>query len=318
MDGRASVSTGMRQEVCPSRAAGPRATIRPAMQPLVEHRMQVAGFGTRALELEGDGPPLVLLHGFADSADSWRLVLDRLARRGRRAIALDLPGYATADPLHPKGAVLPQLDAFARAALEHVADEAGEPAVLMGNSLGGCVALRAGQDPEAPLRAVVPVAPAGFDHPAWFRLIEAQPLLRAVLAAPVPVPSTVVRAVVGEAYRQLAFARPRAVAGEVVASFTAHHATRAMLAGHLASGRRLLPEIGGGICFELERITVPVHLVWGSRDRMVAHRGSRHLLEALPDTTYELLDGVGHCPQVEAPGRLLDSVERFLAAAPAV
>jgi hypothetical protein len=37
-------------------------------EPLVEHRLELAGFETRALELEGGGPPLVLLHGFADSA----------------------------------------------------------------------------------------------------------------------------------------------------------------------------------------------------------------------------------------------------------
>ncbi|MBA3326947.1 MAG: alpha/beta hydrolase, partial [Solirubrobacterales bacterium] len=59
------------------------------MQPLFEHRLEIAGFRTHALELEGDGPPLLLLHGFADSADTWRLALDRLGRRDRRALALD-------------------------------------------------------------------------------------------------------------------------------------------------------------------------------------------------------------------------------------
>ncbi|HEY6779990.1 MAG TPA: alpha/beta fold hydrolase, partial [Thermoleophilaceae bacterium] len=68
------------------------------MQPLFEHRITLAGYETRALELEGDGPPLLLLHGWADSADTWRLVLDRLARLERRALALDLPGFGTADP----------------------------------------------------------------------------------------------------------------------------------------------------------------------------------------------------------------------------
>jgi hypothetical protein len=37
-----------------------------------------------------------------------------------------------------------------------------------------------------PLAAVVPVAPAGFDMPVWFRIIEADPFLRALPAAPVP------------------------------------------------------------------------------------------------------------------------------------
>ena len=54
------------------------------MQPLFEYREAFAGYDTRVLELEGSGPPIVLLHGYADSADTWRLVLDRLARHLRQ------------------------------------------------------------------------------------------------------------------------------------------------------------------------------------------------------------------------------------------
>jgi pimeloyl-ACP methyl ester carboxylesterase len=41
------------------------------MQPLFEHRQELAGYDTRARELEGAGPPLLLFHGYADSADTW-------------------------------------------------------------------------------------------------------------------------------------------------------------------------------------------------------------------------------------------------------
>jgi len=280
-------------------------------EPLYEHRTELAGFRTRALELEGDGPPLLLLHGFADSADTWRLVLDLLARRGRRALALDLPGYGTADRLTGDVPVLEQYRAFAAAAVRRLADEHG-PVVLVGNSLGGAIALRAAEDADLPLAAVAPVAPAGFDMPVWFRLIEADPLLRALLAAPVPVPPVVVRAVVGQMYRTLAFAKPASLPNGVVRTFAGHHASRRRVLKLMANGRRLLPELTG--CFALERVEVPVLLVWGDRDRMVTHAGSRHLLEALPETTYELLDGVGHCPQLEAPERLVRALERFLAA----
>jgi pimeloyl-ACP methyl ester carboxylesterase len=37
---------------------------------------------------------------------------------------------------------------------------------------------------------------------------------------------------------------------------------------------------------------------------MVTHRGARLVTDALPDTTYELLEGIGHCPQVEAADRV--------------
>ena len=282
------------------------------MQPLIEHRVELAGFSTRALELEGDGPPLLLLHGFADSADTWRRVLDRLARQDRRALALDLPGFGAADRLTP-GPVLPQWDAFARAAIEHLADEAGAEVVLSGNSLGGCISLRAGEHAhELPLKGVVPVAPAGLDMPAWFAVIERDPLVRFVLSTPVPLPSRVLRPIVGEAYRQLAFAQPRKAAGEVVRAFTEHHRTKESVQSFLDTGRRLLPELNG--CFALDQVTCPVLLVWGDRDRMVTHRGARHVVEALPETTYELLEGVGHCPQVEAADRVTRLLTEFAAA----
>jgi pimeloyl-ACP methyl ester carboxylesterase len=46
---------------------------------------------------------------------------------------------------------------------------------------------------------------------------------------------------------------------------------------------------------------------------MVTHEGARHVLDSLPETTYALLDGVGHCPQVEAPERFVEALEAFTA-----
>jgi hypothetical protein len=67
------------------------------IQPLFEHRLTLAGYDTRVLELEGEGLPTVLFHGYADSADTWRQTLALLARRGRRAVAVDLPGFGAAE-----------------------------------------------------------------------------------------------------------------------------------------------------------------------------------------------------------------------------
>jgi len=122
------------------------------MEPLFEHRQEFAGYATRVLELEGSGPPLLLLHGYADSADTWRPVLAALGRAERRAIAVDLPGFGAADRLHRDQPILPQLDAFARAAAQY----AGARPVVAGNLLGGCVALRMGEDDA-------------LDPPAWRR-----------------------------------------------------------------------------------------------------------------------------------------------------
>jgi pimeloyl-ACP methyl ester carboxylesterase len=278
------------------------------MQPLFEHRRRFGGFETRVLELEGEGPPLVLLHGYADSADTWRHVLAALGRRDRRAVAVDLPGFAGADRLRD-GKVLPQLDRFVAA----VIDDAGREGdvVAAGNSLGGCLAMRAAQRERLPLAGVVPIAPAGLDMARWFALIERDPIVRTLLAIPAPLPEVVVREVVGRAYRTLGFHRGAEVDGSVIEAFTSHHRDRSTVRRYLDTGRRLLPELNDATCFDLARIRCPVRLVWGERDRMVSPRGAQRVAEALPDTEVVLLADVGHCPQVEAPERIVDLLCEF-------
>ncbi|MDX6649213.1 MAG: hypothetical protein QOJ97_1164 [Solirubrobacteraceae bacterium] len=278
------------------------------MQPLFEHRRRFGGFETRVLELEGEGPPLVLLHGYADSADTWRHVLAVLGRRDRRAVAVDLPGFATADRLRD-GRVLPQLDRFVAA----VVDDAGREGdvVAAGNSLGGCLAMRAAQRERLPLAGVVPIAPAGLDMARWFALIERDPIVRTLLSIPAPLPEVVVRQVVGRAYRTLGFHRGAEVDGSVVEAFTSHHRDRSTVRRYLDTGRRLLPELNDSTCFDLARIECPVRLVWGERDRMVSPRGAQRVAEELPDTEVVLLPDIGHCPQVEAPERIVDLLCEF-------
>jgi pimeloyl-ACP methyl ester carboxylesterase len=278
------------------------------MEPLIEHSTELAGHRTRVLELEGRAPGIVLLHGWGDSADTWRPLLAELALCGRRAIAVDLPGFGSATRLR-RGAILPQLDEFTTALVKEWG--AGEPVVIAGNSLGGCVALRlAEQADELRLAGVVPVAPAGLEMPGWFDVVERDPIIRRLLDIPIPVPGALVRSLVGGAYQQLAFSSPQAAQRQVVEAFASHHDSRQRAAALLDSGRRLLPELATAP-FDLAAVGCPVLLVWGTRDRMVPHTGARVVLDALPATRVELIEGCGHCPQLEATGALLELLLEF-------
>jgi pimeloyl-ACP methyl ester carboxylesterase len=280
------------------------------IQPLFEHRLNLAGYQTRALELEGDGVPILMFHGYADSADTWRLALDRLGRQGRRAIAVDLPGFGTADPLLDDP-ILPQLDQFAAAAVKYLAGRSREQVVLVGNSLGGCVALRLAERRGERLAGVVGVAPAGLEMSRMLHLVQRDPVLRTLLALPTPVPSAVLRTAVARLYARLVFASPAAIDPAVVSAFTWHHRHRASVAGYLATAHRLIPELREP--FHLDRITTRVLLVWGDRDRLVFPRGAEQVLDAVPGSRLVLLHGVGHCPQVEAPDRLVELMLEFSA-----
>ncbi|MEV4421473.1 alpha/beta hydrolase [Patulibacter sp. NPDC049589] len=280
-----------------------------------ERTALVAGFRTRLLEVGGSaapgtgGAPLLLLHGYSDSADTWRRVLALLADRGQRAVAIDLPGFGAADRLRPDE---PMLDQYVR--IVHAASTAlwgDEAPILVGNSMGGAVALRCAQEEPSPA-GVVPIGPAGFDHPAWFGVIEQQPLLRWALSDAMPVPSPVLRAATSRIYKQLAYGDPSRARREDTDAFASHFRSARDVRRLLATGRRLKNELVDP--FELHRIVCPVLLVWGERDRMVTCRGSRHLLAAIPDARYERLDGVGHCPQLEVPELVCDLLTGFRSA----
>ena len=278
------------------------------IQPLFEHRLELAGYGTRALELEGDGTPLLLFHGYADSADTWRLTLDRLGRRGRRALAIDLPGFGTADSLSGQ-AILPQLDEFAAAAADYVAGRPRAQVIAVGNSLGGCVSLRLAERRPESVSGVVAVAPAGLQMTRLLYLVQRDPVLRSLLALPAPVPGVVLRAAVARLYRGLAFADARAIDGAVIDAFTSHHTRRAVVAGYLEIARRLIGELREP--YELDRVMARVLVIWGDRDRLVFHRGAQRILDAVPGARLELLKGIGHCPQVEAPERFTELLLEF-------
>jgi pimeloyl-ACP methyl ester carboxylesterase len=279
------------------------------IQPLFEHRTTLAGYETRVLELEGDGPPVVFFHGYADSADTWRQALAILARRGRRAIALDLPGFGAADLLRP-GLILPQFDEFAVAAVRYLAGRRRRPVLVAGNSLGGCVALRLAERSSDRLAGVVAVAPAGFEMRRMLYLMEHDPVLHSLLAVPAPVPGLVMQAAVARLYRQLAFSSSSKVDPRVVSTFTRHLRRRSVAARYLETGHRMLPELREPFT-QLEQIGCPVLVVWGDRDRLVSRNGAKRILSAVPNSRLVLLETVGHCPQVEAPDRFAQLLLEF-------
>lgn len=283
-----------------------------AAQTITERPLRLGGIETRAVDLAGAGPPLLLLHGFADSADTWRPTMAALAGSGRAARAIDLAGFGTAESPGP-GELLRQWDRMvAEGVLALSAVHGGAEVFVVGNSLGGSLSIRAAQDPALPIAGVVPIAPAGLHMARWFPIIESERLIRLLRHSPVPIPEVIVRELVGRVYASLAFADPGAADPSYVASFTRHLSSVERAGAILDLGRRLLGELEDP--YDLGAIDCPLLLVWGERDRMVFTTGAERVLRTVPYSDIEVIEACGHCPQVEVPERLARMLLAFPAA----
>src|SRR5688500_5018863 len=119
--------------------------------------VRVDGLRTR-YRVDGTGDPVVLLHGIARTHADWTAQHELLSDRFR-VYSVDLAGFGGSDPL-PGRYSLQALADF----VERFLDAVGvtEPAHLVGNSLGGAVAMRVSvQSPER-VRTLALVNSAGF------------------------------------------------------------------------------------------------------------------------------------------------------------
>jgi pimeloyl-ACP methyl ester carboxylesterase len=276
----------------------------------LEEGVALGGIETRRLSVEGEGTPFLFIHGFADSADTWGPLLLELGSAGRAAAAIDLAGFGASTDLAPGRSLLEQWDAMVDHAISDLsAAHGGAPVYVAGNSLGGCLAMRAAEREELPVAGIVPIAPAGLDMARWFPVIEGQRLIRLLELSPLPIPEIVVREVVGRVYANLAFSSSGRANAEAIAAFTNHIPSVARGSAILDIGRRLLPELTSP--FRLERIDCPLLLVWGERDRMVYTTGAERVLRTVPYADIEIIPDCGHCPQVEVPGELARMLLEF-------
>ncbi|WP_068275771.1 alpha/beta fold hydrolase [Aldersonia kunmingensis] len=259
---------------------------------------------TRVLTVSGQGIPLVLLHGFLDSGATWLELLKISSAHGHAAIAVDLPGYGEADR-RPPGPILPELDAFA----DGIVARHG-PVVLMGNSLGAAVALRAAERHPDHVRAVVAVDEPTMTANAIARYVRIPaPLHPEIL---VRSPSRILRWGVARSMPLALYGRPRyRVPPDITDRWVRTLGNGARLRTVFREVRQLAVETEV-VCYRPDLIQCPVLIVHGSRDAIIPVRAGARLHKLLPGSEFHVMRGSGHCPQLDNPQGLYQLVTSFL------
>jgi pimeloyl-ACP methyl ester carboxylesterase len=239
----------------------------------------------------GAGPPLLLVHGLGSSANAFFRTLPALSRHFSQVFAVDLPGNGFS-PTPPAGPLPAR--ALIDLVLEFRRRVIGERVFLVGNSLGGGIALHAAvQEPDA-LRALGLVSPAGarlskerFD--ALLRSFhvtttaEARGLARKLFAKP-----PLAMLVFADELRKM-------VSTETVRRLVAE----------VSPDDAVAPEA-------LRALPMPTLLIWGQREQLLPYEAIDYFRAHLPPhAEVQEVRGFGHMPQLEHPREFVQRITAF-------
>jgi abhydrolase domain-containing protein 6 len=286
---RVEITVGRYQMRALERAMALAAGLRP-------RRLPVDDLDLAVLERRRPGIPVVLVHGFGGDKETWLLMAPRL--RGCPLVLLDLPGHGASTLVGRERASPAAMGETLVAAL----DALGHDQVhLCGNSMGGGIALWvARHHPRrvASLTLVASVAPELAESELTRALARGENLL---------IPGTED----ADRFVKLVTEKPPRVP----------RAIKRYVAARRAAARPVLEELFRGWAFaaperglplDLEAIAQPTLIIHGAKDRIIAVDTARKVVQRLPRARLEILDGIGHVPQLEAPGRVARLIHRHL------
>lgn len=258
---------------------------------------QVEGARVRYLDV-GQGPPVVLLHGFASSLENWALVIPMLAKT-HRVIALDLKGFGWTD--RPNADYSPQAQA---ALVKALLDERGVgPAAIVAHSWGSSVALAfalAYPDRVTKL-ALYDAWVYESQLPSMFQLSRAKGLGEALFA--------LFYSERADERITLGFYDPELVTQQLVDDVELAFARPGTKAAALATVRGMeFSKVEGAY----STITAPTLLLWGREDVVTPPSIGERLVRQLPNARLVVYPRCGHFPMLEAVNDSTRELWRFL------
>ncbi|MGH7333827.1 MAG: alpha/beta fold hydrolase [Candidatus Rokuibacteriota bacterium] len=262
--------------------------------------------------VEGEGPPVVLLHGLGGFGESWRHNIPTLARRAQ-VFALDLPGYGRS--AKPRGSY--DLGFFARAVLGFMETLGLGQVSLVGHSLGGAVAVTCALTHPSRverlclLGALVP----GFAYPlSWIYRTLTVPGVGEALA--LFGNARVYKAALARCFHKPETSEVGFLVEFAYAARTGPESRAAYLAT-LRHVRRDFVDRAAAYRRALLTLDAPVLLIHGHEDRVVPAAHVASAAETLPRATTRWLDACGHFPQIERAAVVNTWMADFLSGRPA-
>ncbi|MGZ6371732.1 MAG: alpha/beta fold hydrolase [Bdellovibrionota bacterium] len=264
-------------------------------------RMSVMGVRINYVESReppraGGKPVVVLLHGIGANLSHWHRLMVWIRKAGYPVMALDLPGHGWSSE-YP-GLLSPP--ALHKILAEFLARwGVGKSYVLIGNSLGGALAMRFALDHPHAARGLMAISPAvGFEtSESWERFKD--------------------RLKLGTLAEAMTFVRRLYHRPPWYLPLVARFALQALNRGAVKQILEQTTLEDFQIQADSTHYRLPTLLIWGKSESLFEPANLASLRRSLPSSVViEEPEGVGHCPQLDRPKWLLRRILAFCAALP--
>ncbi len=274
------------------------------------------------IDFGGEGKAMLMVHGLGGNALNWMAVGPELAKR-YHAIAIDLAGFGQT-PLYRRSATV-----GANAELVHrfIEKVIGDPVALMGNSMGGHMAILVAADhPDSVTECILvdPAVPIPFAH-----VRTPSPAILGVAAA-LSIPGLAdvffdrrLRQLGPERIVEQSLALVSADPSRVDPKVVEAHVQLTRERGSLGpQNSRAFLQASRSIALRMadprfwsrvKRVMAPTLVIHGSLDQVIPLAAARELVRRRPDWTLRVLEGVGHVPMMETPKEFLSVLYEWLA-----
>jgi pimeloyl-ACP methyl ester carboxylesterase len=258
---------------------------------------------------KGEGPPVLLLHGFAACAYTWRYLIPPLAA-AHRVITMDLKGFGLSDkPADGHYALADQAEMVA----DFIRRQDLHDLVIMGHSMGGGVTLmtylKLRETDPGGIKKLVLIDSAGYPQKMpWFIWMAKVPGLSTALSK-VLSPRFAAALVLKKCYYN-----KDKVSEEQIDTYAYYGSLPGAAAAVSQTAKQIVPKDHDieALIAQYKTITAPVLVIWGKEDEVVPLEVGLKFKRDLPDAELVVIPHCGHIPLEEEPLATRQAIEEFL------
>jgi len=255
----------------------------------------------------GQGPPVILLHGFGACAYTWRFLAPALVA-DHRVLTIDLKGYGLSDkPVDGKYAVSDQADLVT----EFIRTRDLHDLTIIGHSMGGGVTLmtyfQVREDEPKRIKKLVLIDSAGYPQKLpWFIRIARIPGLN-VIGGRLLSPRFVTYLVLRKCYYH-----KDKITDEQIDTYAYYGSLPGAREAVMETAKQLVPDDFEALTARYQTIQAPVLIIWGADDQVVPLEVGKKFQRDLPNSEMVILPHCGHIPPEEEALKTTQSISTFL------